>query len=182
MKALAQRFFAVPRVMEDWLMKKDRRLATYAPLHAVCDARPGTDLSGPGARLTAKLLLDCGAMVNALDRDRGVTPPHLAVFAQLPDVIELLLNHRADVNLRDPGLQKTKILANAMRTRDLRIVKMIIDAGADVLDLDEGLDARRLAGMLFFGDQLRQVEVLIGNAFSADDEQTISTGGMAHEA
>ena len=86
-------------------------------------------------------LLDRGATVNALN-DFGVSPLHAAIMKGSAPLVELLLAHKADVNLRAETAESYAPLHHAVccvapsagepKPGDLAILQMLLDAGAAV--------------------------------------------------
>ena len=75
------------------------------PLHQVADMRQAPQ--GPAAAM-ATLLLDLGADPNARNWD-DVTPLHQAVCANHADVVRLLVERRARLDIRDTIYQGTPL-------------------------------------------------------------------------
>ncbi len=67
--------------------------------------------SGDGDRIAAKLLIDHGAKVNVSRPSDGMTPLHLAAQSGSPEIVELLLTNKAEVNVRDKAGQTPLDLA-----------------------------------------------------------------------
>ncbi len=63
-----------------------------------------------GEKETAQSLLEKGANVNAQDKD-GVSSLHLAVFRELPEMVELLISHGANTALTDEVGRTPKMVA-----------------------------------------------------------------------
>ena len=80
-------------------------------------------------------LLNAGADPNVTDNE-GHTPLLYAVMYQWPDIIKLLLDHKADPNIHP---EEYSLLRLAVQEGDCRIVSYLLDAGAncDVLDSDK---------------------------------------------
>jgi ankyrin repeat protein len=78
----------------------------------------------------ARLLIEYGADVNAQSSDLGRTP--LLIAAGYPgtvDLLRLLLAHRADLRAKDrSGLT---VLAMAMQSADLEVLRFLVDSGLD---------------------------------------------------
>lgn len=54
----------------------------------------------------AELLIQQGCVVNACDK-RDRRPLHYAAYQEHEDLVRLLLNHEADVNVKDRGVSET---------------------------------------------------------------------------
>ncbi|KAL4914971.1 ankyrin repeat-containing domain protein [Aspergillus aurantiobrunneus] len=86
-----------------------------------------------------ELLLQRGIDPNIGDLDRGNTVLHWAAMDGFGDVVELLLEHGADVNVADHVGHRPLHMAaegpeSGVRYREMeRIVRMLLDAGADAL-------------------------------------------------
>lgn len=70
------------------------------------------------------------ALVNAFAAD-GFYPLGLAAFFGHRAIVEFLLKNGADVSLSARNAQKVTALHGAVARRDLQIVKMLLEAGAD---------------------------------------------------
>lgn len=80
-------------------------------------------------------LLAAGANVNAAT-DQGETPLHWAVAADLPDVIEMLIDHLADVNAKDK--QGMTPLHWAVALSNQKIATLLLSRKADPNVADKG--------------------------------------------
>jgi ankyrin repeat protein/peroxiredoxin len=102
------------------------------------DAMGGTplhDAAWSGEAAVAAYLLQAGAFVNARHADGGSSPLHYAVLTNHPDVVEVLLDHNADVQARYKTGQMPLHLAAARGYG--RIAALLIAHGADVNARDE---------------------------------------------
>ena len=93
--------------------------------------------TGQGERVAALLEKDPG-LANAFARD-GFTPLGLAAFFGHGSVAETLLRHGASVNLAARNSMQVMPLHSAAAGRDLAMVRLLIDHGAEV-------NARQQAG------------------------------------
>jgi len=75
-----------------------------------------------------KFLIDHGAKIEGLDQV-GLPPVSCAISLKQPELIELLLQHRADVNL--PDRDQNTALHHAAMQGDLNLVKKLVIAGAE---------------------------------------------------
>lgn len=82
---------------------------------------------------TLQRMLDDGADVNESDQ-HGITPLQMAMVRERPDVVEFLLDHRADPNLIPPGGVSSPA-STAARSDDPRVLPLLLSRGAR-LDLD----------------------------------------------
>ncbi len=134
-----------------------------------------------------RLLLERGSTtINDTSRARrggfegGWTPLHLAVLNSWPEVVQLLLDHGADLEARD-GILRTPLVL-AAESRDLRVAEILIERGADInARVIRGYSAILWAARRQFEDY---VDLLITKkALVADDElpqafQMAVVGGM----
>lgn len=135
------------------------------PLHAVCLCSSYWDPTRRAEQRTkiAKMLLDRGADVNVLSGKERMTPLHIAVWSQLPEIVAILIDAGADVNLADNSQNGTP-LAIALHSRNVRIIKLLLETGADPWNVEKGLSAKTVAQTLLCGDQLDEVEKMIDQA------------------
>ena len=104
---------------------------------------------GDSARL--RELLDAGADPNEFAPD-GFTPLTLACFFKRPQAAQLLLDRGADVHqrARNESIQVLPIQSAAADGGSVEIVRMLLDAGADVNATQPGgfraIDAARIDG------------------------------------
>jgi len=92
---------------------------------------------------TVNALLDQGARLNARD-GRGVTPLWLALRCGEDDVVKLILDKGADVNMR-AGPSGFTPLMGAVEVGRPALVKLLVERGADVNVSKDGVTAMRLA-------------------------------------
>ena len=92
-------------------------------LHYAVNAPPNSE--------AAKLLLEHGAKPNATARhgQHGVTPLMLAANGKDAALVQLLLDHKADPNLRD--VAGNTALLNAVRGQAVDVVRALLAAGAN---------------------------------------------------
>lgn len=84
-------------------------------------------LAGGGA-IFVTTLLDAGADAGAL-APQSMNALHLAVFAKDPEIVKCLLAYRSLIDARD--YNGSSPLAYAVTGRQLEIVELLLDAGAD---------------------------------------------------
>jgi ankyrin repeat protein len=77
-----------------------------------------------------ELVIAHPALVNNFSPD-GFTPVALAAYFGQPDVVEVLINAGADVNIQARNPMKVAAIHAAVAARNTRIVKMLLHAGAD---------------------------------------------------
>ena len=58
------------------------------------------------------------------------TPLHLACLKSHPGIVQLLLDHGADIEVRD-GVQRTPLILS-VEGRDIRVVRVLVENGADI--------------------------------------------------
>ncbi|UKJ06161.1 ankyrin repeat domain-containing protein [Solitalea lacus] len=79
---------------------------------------------------TAKLLIECGANVNlASNNEFKVAPIHSAVACQSIEITQLLIEHRANVNVAQ--IRGVTPLHTAAHSGNQKLVEILIEAGAD---------------------------------------------------
>jgi hypothetical protein len=66
--------------------------------------------------------------------------------------------------------------ANALYARDRRVIKLILDAGADLYGIDRSLHALELARTLYLSHEVGQIERMIQDLVDADANK-LSIGG-----
>lgn len=77
-----------------------------------------------------RLLIEAGANINARNKT-GQTPLHKAVRLRRGNVAQMLLHHGADVEARNDR-EMTPLLEMKMSERDLTMLDLLIDAGANL--------------------------------------------------
>lgn len=103
----------------DLLLEQNDNPTQDYPLHTA---------ASEGQLEIARLLLDAGAEIDALDRDAS-TPLHDAALRGHPEVVALLLERGADVHRRD--FNGAYSLSFAVSGGDTTVIRQIIAAGAD---------------------------------------------------
>jgi ankyrin repeat protein len=91
-----------------------------------------------GHKILAEFLIRKGANVNAVNEKNGLSPLHCAVKADNEEMVEVLLNNGADINLRDTGRLasgRTPLHFAAHECND-RIADLLLSRGADVSCVD----------------------------------------------
>lgn len=88
-----------------------------------------------GCAQIVKALLDAGA-VPYKSVDGGATPIHLACEGGNAEIVKMLLDHRVNPNVAGPGGMTPLILATFHGYGRPDVVKVLIDAGADVNTLN----------------------------------------------
>jgi ankyrin repeat protein len=112
-------------LVERLIVKYPQHISTRAgrfgtPLHATLEE---------GHIEVAKLLIECGANVNALNRE-GWTPLHVASLFSDVDVVKRLLDHNADVHVRDD--KGDTPLHNAAIEGHLEVARILLERNAEV--------------------------------------------------
>ncbi len=86
---------------------------------------------------TVKTLLDAGANVNAVSGD-GVTPLQHAIGKNHPRIVQLLVEHGADLNKLSPGCETTPLLhaldpkiRKQHNNQNMETIKLLLALGAD---------------------------------------------------
>jgi hypothetical protein len=87
------------------------------------------DASRKGESSRLKYLLRSGAELEARDAF-GRTPLMLAIIAGRREAAEILLQNNADANAKD-AVYEWSVLIHAIHTRNLEMVKLLADNGAD---------------------------------------------------
>ncbi|KAF3037964.1 hypothetical protein E8E12_006381 [Didymella heteroderae] len=84
----------------------------------------------------AKILLEAGAQINAVSKDKGETALHVAVKGGRHDILGLLLEHRADVEAKTTHTGATPLHYAATASGSLALVMKLLKFGAryDVRD------------------------------------------------
>lgn len=80
----------------------------------------------------ARSLIFYGAKVNPEVQIEERTPLHHAVRRRAPNIVYLLLEHKADVNAPDQLNHNTPLHDSALLPRDTIIIKMLLRNGADI--------------------------------------------------
>jgi ankyrin repeat protein len=79
---------------------------------------------------TVELLIELGADVNVIQTDKNCSPLHLAASNNFLDIVKLLIDHKANVNIQDNRGYTPLIMAASEGYTEC--VKRLADAGADV--------------------------------------------------
>ncbi|KAK8252580.1 ankyrin repeat-containing domain protein [Phyllosticta capitalensis] len=87
--------------------------------------------------IITKMLLDSGAEINAMAEDTGHSALMLAAMFNEPEVVEILLQNNADVNLRGVSSQHPyrydcTALSAAVSHGHVQVARMLLEAGANV--------------------------------------------------
>jgi ankyrin repeat protein len=117
--------------------------STYGDLAAAVKA-------GDQAKVTA--LLDAGLSPNVAGTDKQSPVLVIAVVLKNQDMARLLLAHGADPNARHATYYNATALMMAANNRDAGMVKLLLDAGANVNLTDKAGDSA-LNWTTFFGDE-----------------------------
>lgn len=96
------------------------------PLHIACSWYNFNSLD------TVRLLLQFGAHVNPPQDCARLTPLQLAVQTGKPDLVQLLLDSKANPNSFTTSNEGTALQIACIRPANAKIVELLIDAGADI--------------------------------------------------
>jgi ankyrin repeat protein len=102
----------------------------WRPLHAAIEA-----MEDGGLLASVSILLEHGADADGWDAQRDATPLLMAVFRNQPEVVRLLLDAGADVNV--VGGEGDSPLRWAAQQGDIELARLLLDRGA-ARDLDVG--------------------------------------------
>ena len=106
-----------------------------------------------------RLLLQHGASANAVDVQMQ-TPLHVAIMGGLYEIVELLIEAKADLSLGCKAFGKNNTaLHQAVLLRDTRMIKLLSDNGADVNAL--GRDDWTPLGLAVRSNAVETVKVLL---------------------
>ncbi|KAJ9297660.1 hypothetical protein DTO271G3_4435 [Paecilomyces variotii] len=94
------------------------------PLHIACSTRSSLD--------AVRLLLQFGAHVNPAQNSARLTPLQLAVQAGEPDLVQLLLDSKANPNSFTTSSEGSALQIACSDSRNAKIVELLIAAGADI--------------------------------------------------
>ena len=83
-----------------------------------------------------KILLKYGANLEAFDNN-GLSALHFAVQFRLYRVVKILLSHGIDINLGHPTSFNGTPLVIAIRNDDVAMVKLLVDSGADINNIQD---------------------------------------------
>ena len=90
----------------------------------------------------AQVLLDAGADANAKDKKKRTVLMRAVKKKSSPKLVKMLLGAGADVNAQDE--KKRTVLVYAARYSDLEMMKILVDAGADIRAVENGQIAKEL--------------------------------------
>ena len=100
--------------------------------------------SGIGREAIARLLLAKGADPNLRNR-KGSTALHEAAYSGYPNIVQMLIDAGADLNVAESEYGYTPIATAAFKGHP-DVVKLLLDAGADpTIPNAQGLDAMQIA-------------------------------------
>ena len=102
-------------------VRSTTRLGGYTPLHVA---------SRGGHTEVARLVLEAGADPNTFTTT-GVAALHFAAEADADGVVEVLVEHGANVNARDSFAERTPLMFATVRGADAAL-RALVDAGADL--------------------------------------------------
>ena len=136
-----------------------------------------------------KILLDRGAEVNCTDND-GLSPLNYLISQYemhhlTLELVELLINHHADINFSDRRCSNSSALQLAIVRRDRALVSFLMKNGADINHRNsDGLTALDLAIVLGDREILRQLAVAgpIAEAHTAELIDVYKPGVRCSEA
>lgn len=126
--------------------------------------------------MTVQLLLQRGANVNiqtSLNDQILPSPLHLAASKRLFQVVDILLQHKPNLELRDRSNQTPLLVA--CRLLDSKIAQCLLTAGADVRTEDKSLD--KLIQDLLRTKNFPMLQLLIDNGVSLEGR-----GSLLHSA
>jgi ankyrin repeat protein/peroxiredoxin len=126
---------------------------------------PLHDAAWAGERDVAAFLIQAGADVNSKHAEGGSTPLHYAVLTNHPDVVEVLLDHHADVKAPYKSRQTALHLAAARGYG--RIATLLIAHGAEVNARDDN-GATPLSEAAWTGET-EMVKLLLAKGAHASD-------------
>ena len=118
--------------LPEFLIKADGGINTADPING---GTPLSTAAGNGNLELVKLLLKCGARVNALNRDENFYSPLVAAIGNLP-IVKLLLKQGVDVNAVI-GSRDMTALQLAVTLGSKEIVEVLLQYGADVNAIDK---------------------------------------------
>jgi len=98
------------------------------------EAPPGSlqEAAGFGDVASARSYLDAGADINAAEGSTGTTPLMLAAQRGHGEVVRLLLDRGAKVNVQERSGQRATALMMASRTGAVETVRLLIEKGASI--------------------------------------------------
>lgn len=120
-----------PEILTKFLSKKEtqinvRNYLGMTPLHLVVE----NDSDDKG-KILAKILLDLGADVNAIESEAGGTPLSLAAARCRNEVVELLIKQGANINSQSDIIFGDTPLHIAVKNNQIENIKLLLAAGAD---------------------------------------------------
>lgn len=117
-------------VLRDNIATAKLLITAGADVNAKMNGSGNTALMLAKQKEMAKLLIESGADVNAINGNGDSILAYVATYGHNPDVIKLLIEKKASVNMRG-GVNGTALLG-AVSYGKMDVVKLLIDAGADV--------------------------------------------------
>lgn len=118
----------------------------------------------------AERLLQHGAEVDTVD-SKGHTPLYLAIVERHHEVVKVLINYHANVNME--GLfGQTPLWEAVTRKRDVAMAKLLLDAGAKVLQ------AKKLLHDAVFMGMSELVQLLVQRGFSVNSRDDIGNSPL----
>lgn len=145
--AVPREVSALVKAAEDGDAMKTKRLLGAGVNPDALNADHRTALFGAaesGSDEVARLLLDHGANPDLSLPDNGWAPLHIAAFLGYVKVVKTLLDHGADINIKN-RYGETALLQAAFRGHD-EVVKLLLARGADVTPRnDKGFSALKAA-------------------------------------
>ena len=148
---------------------------------ASCPTRPYPALATAvfyNKPMTVELLLQRGANVNiqtSLNDQISPSPIHLAAGKRLVQVVDILLQHKPNLELRDSQNQTPLLIA--CRQLDSKIVERLLTAGADVRTEDKSLD--KMIQDLLRTKNFPILQLLIDNGASLEKRDPLLHGAAA---